>query len=591
MKIFLVALVFSSLIKYKYDHEKTKAKKTVNEVVESEHGVVAADDARCSEIGAAMLREGGHAVDAAVATCLCLGVVYPMSSGIGGGAFMVVLNASTSTAQAFNSRETAPLAASQNMYAKNIQNKSMGALSVGVPGEILGLYEAWFQYGKLPWAKLFQPAITLAQEGFVVSPYLAMGINKTADGIRNDKIGLGPIFAPNGNLLKAGDICYNLNLARTLKKIAKKGPKAFYDGNLGKKFVKDVKMAGGIITMEDLRNYKVNITNAVVVNVMGFDILGMPPPSSGLLGMSLVLNILNSYGSMDFLKGPLGLHRLIEAMKHMFAIRMNLGDPKFVDTAQVEANMVSPSFAAKLRQKILDNTTFPSEYYMPKWRQLDDHGTSHFCVVDSERNVVSMTSTINGYFGAKLLSPSTGIVMNNEMDDFSAPTEKDDEKLPPTSANFIKPNKRPLSSMNPIIVLKENQLVGVLGASGGLSIIPAVIQVFLNHYIKGMTPLSAVEEARVYHRLVPNKVRYENWTIVTGEHIELSDTNKNSLTVRNHVLQPQDTGAICQLVLQNIEKPIKKKRGEFGHGYNGSVFHGLLTAVSDPRKGGRPAGV
>ncbi|KAI3967470.1 hypothetical protein MKX01_012280 [Papaver californicum] len=566
-------------------YEKTTTKKTVNDqVIESEHAVVAADDGRCSEIGAVMLREGGHAVDAAVATCLCLGVVYPMSSGIGGGAFMVVRSSSTSKAQAFNSRETAPLAASKDMYANNLMNKSVGALSVGVPGEIAGLHEAWLRYGKLPWAKLFQPAIKLAKEGFTVSPYLEMGINRTESNIRSDTIGLAQVFAPKGKLLRAGDTCYNIKLGRTLEIIAKQGPQAFYNGGLGKDFVKDVKKAGGIITMEDLRNYKVEVTNAVSVDVMGFTILGMPPPSSGILGLSLVLNILNSYGSLDFIKGSLGLHRFIEALKHMFAIRMNLGDPKFVNITKYEADMVSPSFAAKLRQKILDNTTFSSEYYLPKWSQLDDHGTSHFCIVDADRNAVSMTSTINYYFGAGLLSPSTGIVLNNEMDDFSAPTEISKTRLPPAPSNFIEPNKRPLSSMNPIIVLKDNQLTGVVGASGGLSIIPAVIQVFLNHFIKGMEPLSAVKQPRVYHGLVPNVVLYENWTVINGEHIELSNKNKRFLTERNHTLKPQSTGAICQLVMQNLEK----KKG--GRKYGG-VFHGMLTAVSDPRKNGRPAAV
>ncbi|RZC50078.1 hypothetical protein C5167_018515 [Papaver somniferum] len=574
-------------------YEKTTTKKTRNDqVVESEYAVVAADDARCSEIGAAMLRQGGHAVDAAVATCLCLGVVYPMSSGIGGGGFMVVQSSSTGKAQAFNSRETAPSAASKDMYANNLMNKSYGALSVGVPGEIAGLHEAWLRYGKLPWAKLFQPSIKLAKEGFVVSPYLEMGINRTGSKILADTIGLGRILAPKGKLLRAGDICYNVKLGRTLEIVAKQGPQAFYNGHLGKKFVKDVKKAGGIITMKDLRDYKVDITDAVSVSVMGFTVLGMPPPSSGTLGLSLVSNILSSYGSLDFLKSPLGLHRFIEALKHMFAIRMNLGDPKFVNITKYEADMVSPSFAAKLRRKIFDNTTFSSGYYLPKWSQLDDHGTTHFCIVDADRNAVSMTSTINSYFGAGLLSPSTGIVLNNEMDDFSAPTEISKNRLPPAPSNFVAPNKRPLSSMTPIIVLKDNQLAGVVGASGGLFIIPAVIQVFLNHFVKGMEPLSAVKQPRVYHQVVPNVVSYENWTVIDGEHIELSNKNKRFLTERNHTLQPQSSGAICQLVMQDLEKPIQKKKG--GRKYrNGreEVFHGMLTAVSDPRKNGRPAAV
>ncbi|OVA12499.1 Gamma-glutamyltranspeptidase [Macleaya cordata] len=576
----------------KYKYEKTKE---ANEVlVESEHGVVAADDGRCSDIGAVTLREGGHAVDAAVATALCLGVVGPMSSGIGGGGFMIVRSSSTSQAHAFDSRETAPLAASQDMYAKNPLAKSLGALSMGVPGEIAGLHEAWLRYGRLAWSKLFQPAIQLAKDGFVVSPYLATTIKKSELKIMAD-LGLRQVFAPNGKFLQAGDTCYNIELAHSLEMVAKQGPQAFYNGTVGEKFVKDVKEAGGIVTMEDMRNYRVEVTDAMAVDVMGYTILGMPPPSSGTLGLSLVLNILNSYGSFESAKGPLGLHRLIEALKHMFAIRMNLGDPEFVNATKYESDMLSPSFAAQLQRKIFDNTTFPPDYYLNKWSQLRDHGTSHFCIVDAERNAVSMTTTVNSYFGAGVLSPSTGIVLNNEMDDFSVPSDKSEYKLPPAPANFIEPNKRPLSSMTPIIILKDNQFAGAIGGSGGLYIIPAVVQVFLNHFIIGMEPLAAVQHPRVYHKLIPNVVLYENWTIIDGDHIELSQEKKRFLSERGHELQGQPTGAICQLVVQTLETPIKKmmmgRKIINGDHHEQLVFHGMLTAVSDPRKNGRPAAV
>ncbi|KAI3942850.1 hypothetical protein MKW92_011479 [Papaver armeniacum] len=525
-------------------------------VVESETGVVAADDARCSVIGRDMLVKGGHAVDAAVATCLCLGVVYPMSSGIGGGAFMVVLNAADSKAQAINSRETAPRAASKDMYATNLEEKSKGGKSMGVPGEIAGLHKAWSMYGKLDWPDLFQPAIKLARDGFVVSPFLGLGIIKSKKMIDSDPNGLGKVFSREGRLLKAGETCSNTKLADTLEIIANQGIDAFYQGDLGKDLVKDVLAAGGIITGDDLRDYRVNVTDVVTSDVMGFTILGMPVPSTGILGLSLVLNILNDYGSLKFINTPLGLHRLIEALKHMLAYRMNLGDPKFVDIEKYQENMLSTSFAADLRKKIKDDTALPLKDYLPKWNQLNDHGTSHFCVVDKDRNVVSMTATINHYFGAGVLSPSTGIILNNQMDDFSAPTEKYDE-LPPAPSNFIEPNKRPLSSMSPLIILnKKQQLVGVIGASGGINIIPAVTQVFLNHFITEMEPFSAV--------------LYENWTVVTGEHIELSLENRSFLKGRNHKLSETAAGAICQLVVQK---------------------DGKLTAVSDPRKGGMPAGI
>ncbi|KAH8482298.1 hypothetical protein H0E87_029662 [Populus deltoides] len=540
-----------------------------------------------------MLRQGGHAVDAAVSTALCVGVVNPVGSGIGGGAFMIVRSSSTSKAQAYDMRETAPGAASQNMYANNLNNKYSGALSMGVPGEIAGLHEAWLQHGRLNWRTLFQPAIKLARDGFVVAPYLASSIAKCAEKIMNDP-GLQQVFAPNGRLLQAGDKCTNLELAQSLEAVAEQGPQAFYNGTVGEKFVKDVRDAGGILTMEDLKNYKVDIMDALAANVTGYTIYGMPPPSSGTLGMSLVLNILNSYGSSKAAEGNLGLHRLIEAMKHMFAVRMNLGDPAFINTTKYMSEMLSQSYADKIQKMIVDNTTFPPEYYMnmeSRWSQLRDHGTSHFCVVDAERNAVSMTTTINYGFGAGVLSPSTGILLNNEMGDFSAPTEITPDMLPPAPANFIEPNKRPLSSMTPIIVTKDNQLAGVMGGSGGLFIIPAVIQVFLNHFVLRMEPLTAVESPRVYHKLIPNTVLYENWTVIDGKHIELAGDRKAFLEERGHQLLAQAGGAIVQLVVQTLQSPIHVDSENSRDSVNAQILHGTLTAVSDPRKDGRPAAI
>ncbi|KAL8223346.1 hypothetical protein R6Q57_018821 [Mikania cordata] len=570
---------------YILESPETTNRVQVDDAVESLEAVVAADDARCSEIGASVLRQGGHAVDASVATALCLGVVNPMSSGVGGGGFMVVRSVESSETQAIDFRETAPLAASENMYENNLEAKYTGALSMGVPGEILGLHKAWSIYGRLPWKTLFDPAIRLAKDGFLVAPYLADKISSNEAKIKND-LGLQQVFAPNGKLLKVGDICYNQKLGLTLEVVANEGPKAFYDGMIGEKLVKDVQDAGGILTMEDLRNYDVDVTNALAVDTMGYTILGMPAPSSGTLGLALVSNVLESYESSNAAKGALGLHRFIEALKHMFGLRMNLGDPNFVNISRTVSDMLSPTFAKNIQEKILDNTTFSSAYYMPKWSQLQDHGTSHFCIVDDERNAVSMTTTVNYAFGGGVLSRSTGIVLNNEMGDFSVPTEISSDSLPPSPSNFIRPNKRPLSSMTPLIILKDEQLAGVIGGSGGLYIIPAVAQVFINYFILGMHPLNAVQSPRVYHKLIPNVVYYENWTVIDGDHIELSDDRKFFLEERGHKLEPKAGGAICQLIVQTLKKPNGYRKLSDDHQW---VLRGMLTAVSDPRKDGRPA--
>ncbi|KAM0037237.1 putative glutathione gamma-glutamate hydrolase, Gamma-glutamyltransferase [Helianthus debilis subsp. tardiflorus] len=555
-------------------------------VVESLEAVVAADDARCSEIGVSILRAGGHAVDAAVSVALCEGVVNPMASGIGGGGFMVVRSAATSRSQAFDFRETAPAAASQNMYQNNLDNKYNGALAVGVPSEIAGLRKAWLEHGRLPWKTLFQPAIRLAKDGFIVAPYLASSISSYAATIKKDP-GLQKVYAPNGELLQAGETCYNHQLGLSLEAIAEGGVEAFYNGPIGEALVNDVRAGGGILTMDDLRNYEVKVTDALEVNTMGFTIFGMPAPSSGTLGLALVLNILNGYENTDDAKGMLGLHRFVEALKHMFALRMNLGDPDFVDISKTASEMLSPSFAKKIQGRIFDNTTFPSEYYMPGWSQIQDHGTSHFCIVDADRNAISMTTTVNYPFGGGMVSQATGILLNNEMADFSVPTEISPDSLPPSPTNFIAPNKRPLSSMTPIIIVKDGQLAGVIGGSGGLYIIPAVLQVFLNHFILGLEPLDAVQSPRVYHKLVPNVVYYENWTVIDGDHIELSDDEKEFLKERGHVLEAKSGGAVSQLIVQTLKTPFENRRLSYNHK---QVFKGMLTGVSDPRKDGKPAG-
>ncbi|KAI4376564.1 hypothetical protein MLD38_014311 [Melastoma candidum] len=560
-------------------------------VIESQKGVVAADDARCSKIGVSVLRKGGHAVDAAVATALCVGVVNPMASGIGGGSFMVIRSSEKQEAEAYDMRETAPAAASEGMFANNPSAKYQGPLSMGVPGEIAGLHAAWLKHGKLTWTSLFEPSIKLAKEGFVVAPYLATYISQFRKMILGDP-GLRQVFAPNGKLLSAGDTCYNKELGQSLELIAEQGPEVFYNGIVGEKLIKDVREAGGILTMDDLKNYKVDVSEALSSTTMGYTIYGMQPPSSGTVGLSMVMNILESYGNANAAKGNIGLHRLIEALKHMFAVRMNLGDPNFVSVNDYVSQMLSHSYAKQIRERIFDNTTFPSEYYLYKWSQLRDHGTSHFCIVDSDRNAVSMTTTVNYPFGAGVLSPATGIVLNNEMGDFSMPTEITPDMLPPAPANFIRPNKRPLSSMTPLIITKDGQLAGVIGGSGGMSIIPAVVQVFLNHFVLGMEPLSAVQNPRIYHGLIPNVVHYENLTCIDGDHIELTDDSKLYLKQRGHKLEARAGGAIVQLIAQRFDgtNPINLGR-KGGRVSSNQAFKGILTAVSDPRKDGRPAAV
>ncbi|KAB1199970.1 Gamma-glutamyltranspeptidase 1 [Morella rubra] len=464
----------------------------MHEVVVAHHGAVATDDRRCSRIGMEVLREGGHAVDASVATTLCLGIVSPASSGIGGGAFML-LGLSSGKAQAFDMRETAPLQASENMYAGNDTLKTKGALSIAVPGELAGLHEAWKQHGKLPWKRL------------------------------------------------------------------------------------DVQKIGGILTVKDLQRYRVKLKEPISANILGLKILGMPPPS-GAPPMILLLNILAQYVIPSGVSGSLGVHREIEALKHVLSVRMNLGDPDYVDVSKVLSDMLSPKFAKELKKTIYDNMTFDPDHYGGRWNQIHDHGTSHISIVDRERNAISMTTTVNSYFGSQILSPSTGLVLNNEMGDFSIPMNVSAGLPPPAPSNFISPGKRPLSSMTPTIVLKDEHLKAVVGASGGGMIIAGTAEVLLNNFSRGMDPFSSVMAPRVYHQLIPNVLYYENWTTVSGDHFEVPADIRAALRKKGHVLQSLAGGTICQFIVQDIETS------------KGNEDIGKLVTVSDPRKGGFPAG-
>ncbi|KAG8383471.1 hypothetical protein BUALT_Bualt04G0016700 [Buddleja alternifolia] len=538
----------------------------------AKNGVVATDHGQCSGIGRDILREGGHAVDAAVAAVLCLGVVSPASSGIGGGAFMLVRLAN-GTKEAYDMRETAPKRASKNMYAGNLTLKAGGALSIAVPGELAGLENAWKKYGRIPWPRLVNPAAQIARNGFKISPYLNMQMRNTKSGIMADK-GLREVFMANGSLLKPGDICYNKKLSKTLSLISKYGTKAFYNGSIGVSLVEDIKNVGGILTLEDLRDYQVKLRETIAMNVMDVEILSMPPPSSGGASLSLILNILARYQDLSNISDSLLTHREIEALKNAFAVRMNLGDPDFINVKNVMKDMLSEKFAAELRRNISDKTTFNSSHYGGRWNQINDHGTSHISIVDEQRNAISMTTTINAYFGSKFLSPSTGIILNNEMDDFSIPANALKSVPPPAPANFIYPGKRPMSSMTPSIILKGGRLKGVIGASGGSFIIAGTIEVLVNHLVRRMDPLSSVLAPRSYHRLIPNVLQYENWTAPTGNHFEVPSKTRADLEKKGHILQSLAGGTICQFIVQELDTPNA----------------GQLIAISDPRKGGFPAG-
>ena len=492
---------------------KSGTQTPAEELVITTLGAVAADEARCSAIGSAVLDEGGSAIDAAVATTLCLGVLHPHSSGIGGGAFLVMRTAN-GTVEAIDARETAPAAAYRDMYVDGTARSStFGGSAVAVISELSGLYTAWERHGRLPWSRLVLPAAELA-DGFVVGKDLAMGIAAEAEALRyfpataqiflREEEGGSSSNAGSGNVkyrpLTEGETCVNAQLAVTLRAVAEGGPEILHTGALASALAKDIQDAGGIVTASDLAAYSPRILAPLEHrSSMGVNLIGMPPPSSGAAGVFQILEFLGGYdlplaafaGTSESAPGTtsLGAHRTVEAFKHAFAMRMNLGDPDYwPNVTAVLEDMLSPTFNSQLRAATRDDSTLPVEAYGARWSQLDDSGTTHVCVVDAEGAAVALTSTVNTLFGSKLVSPSTGILLNNEMDDFSSPGEPNSYGLAPSEANYIAPGKRPLSSMSPTIVTDSRGVVAVAGASGGPRIITATAQVLLNVSSRSMTP-------------------------------------------------------------------------------------------------------
>ncbi|XP_078614594.1 glutathione hydrolase 1 proenzyme-like [Branchiostoma floridae x Branchiostoma japonicum] len=477
---------------------------------------VAADAGRCSEIGRDILKNGGSVVDSAIATLLCIGLFNAHSMGIGGGFFMTVYNKENNAAEVINARETAPARASENMFES--ASSKTGGLAIAVPGEIRGYWEAHKRHGKLPWSDLFQPVIQIAEEGFCIGNAMAIAITETKDNITNPDNHMCDIFCDeNKNILGERQIMKRPQLAKTLRAIADGNADTFYTGDMAKNLVKDIQDAGGIITEQDLLDYRVNVTDPLKISIVGgLTVLSPPPPASGAV-LSLILHILEGYGLDDSSvdgsdNQTLTYHRMVEAFKFAYAKRTELGDPNFLDIEQLVRNMTSPDYAESLRLKIDDSMTHNYTYYGPSYAMSPGGGTSHLSILGPNGDAVAVTSTINQYFGSTVRSPSTGIIMNDEMDDFSSPNKTNFYGVHPSPANYIKPGKRPLSSVTPCIVLDSNNDVRlVVGASGGSKITTATAYVAMQHLWLGLDNIKyAVEKPRLHHQLLPQQIDVES---------------------------------------------------------------------------------
>ncbi|MBE9010203.1 gamma-glutamyltransferase [Pseudanabaenaceae cyanobacterium LEGE 13415] len=477
-------------------------------------GMVTSAHPLASEAGLEMLKKGGNAIDAAVATTLAISVVEPFSAGIGGGGFLLFHQAQKQEMKALDFRERAPLKASQNMYldaqGKPRPNASTdGYLAVATPGTIAGLYQAHQQYGKLPWKTVVAPAIALAQSGFPVTHRFT----EATASRKFQNAEAQRIFTRNGKPYQPGEILKQPDLAATLSAIAS-DPNSFYRGKIATAIAQDMRSNNGLITSEDLKQYRPIWRTPVCGNFRKSRVCSMPPPSSG--GVHL-LQILNLIGDTDLKtlgwRNPDALHLLAESMRIAYADRATyLGDPDFVKVP-VSA-LISPEYARLRRQEINPKKAAPSikpgDPAVIQRLSRESTETSHLTVVDRDRNAVSLTFTINLGFGAGIVAKGAGIVLNNEMDDFAiAPNTPNAFGLVGGQANAIAPRKTPLSSMTPTIVTENGKFRMAVGAPGGSTIITTVLQTILNVLVYDMDVRSAIASPRIHHQWQPNQLNVE----------------------------------------------------------------------------------
>ncbi|KGO77704.1 Gamma-glutamyltranspeptidase [Penicillium italicum] len=478
-------------------------------------GAVASESSICSGHGSDILKMGGNAADALVATEFCIGVIGMYHSGIGGGGFMLV-RSPKGDYEFIDFRETAPAAAFEDMYKNNEGASIYGGLASGVPGEVRGLEHLHKKYGSLPWSTVVQPAIRTARDGFPVTEDLVRYM-ASAVGNGEDFLSKNPTwaidFAPNGTRLGLGDTITRRRYADTLEAIAHRGADAFYSGPIAETMINAVQRENGTMTLEDLKNYTVAIRDISQIEYRGYKITSTSAPSSGSIALS-ILKILGTY--KDFFSTEksvnLSTHRLDEAMRFGYGERANFGDPLFVDgMAEYEKEILKQSTVDDIRSKISDVRTQNVSAYDPAGLEsLDTPGTSHIAVADHTGLAISVITTINLLFGSQVMVPETGVIMNNEMNDFSIPGSSNSFGYIPSPSNYIRPGKRPLSSITPAIIERPNgKLFLIAGSAGGSRIITATVQSIIHSIDQGLSAAKALAKPRLHDQLVPNQVSFE----------------------------------------------------------------------------------
>jgi gamma-glutamyltranspeptidase/glutathione hydrolase len=538
------------------------------EPVRARHAIVASVSEIASRVGLDVLRRGGNAVDAAAAVGLALAVTWPSAGNLGGGGFMMIRRAD-GTSEVIDYRERAPLAASRDMYLDRDGNlikdaSTVGYRAAGVPGTVAGLALAQKRHGKLRWADVVEPARRLAAEGFTVSYPLARSLQgssrllaKFSDSNR--------IFLRDGKFFEEGERLIQPELASTLQRIKLNGPREFYEGKTARMIVADMKANGGLITTEDLKNYEVSIRKPLKGTYRGYEIITMPPPSSGGTALLEMLNMLEHYDLKAMTHNSSdALHLIVESMRRAFADRAEfLGDADFVKVP-IEG-LISRKYADDLVKTINpDRATPSSDVKAGNPAGYEPEETTHYTIVDSMGNVVSNTYTLNGSFGSGATARGTGILLNNEMDDFtSKPGVPNAYGLLQSENNAIAPRKRPLSAMTPTIVLKDGKLFFAAGSPGGPTIINTVLQIVVNVIDFGMNIQQAIDAPRIHHQWMPDQIRWE---------MGLSIDTRRALEKRGHVFSER-AGYIGDAHAVMIDQKT-----------------GMRLGASDPRLGGAAVG-
>ena len=519
--------------------------------VYGKNGMVASEQGLATQVGLDILKQGGNAIDAAVAVGFALAVVLPNAGNIGGGGFMVLHDDKTGKDVAIDFREIAPAKASRDMYldyqGNVIDGKSLFTHDAsGVPGTVAGMEYALKKWGTMPLSKVLEPAIKLADKGFIVSDVLAQTL-------KEEKSTLGKwsaskaIFFKNGEPLKSGDLLVQKDLAKSLRLIAKQGAKAFYQGEIATKIAKEMQSQGSTMTLGDLKAYKVVERQPIIGDYRGYKVVTMPPPSSGGVHLIEILNMLEHYPiKEDGVNSAKNIHHMAESMKLAYADRSEyLGDPDFVKIPVT--GLTSKAYANERVKTIDDNKARLSSTIKPgKPQPYESDQTTHYSVMDKAGNAVAVTYTLNLNFGSGIVVEGTGILLNNEMDDFSVkPGVPNAFGLVGGAANAIEAKKRPLSSMTPTIVMKNNKPWLVTGSPGGARIITTVLQSVVNTIDHEMNPAEAIITPRVHHQWLPDELRVEEG--ISPDTIKLLQDKGHKVVTkapmgRIQIIQADDSG-------------------------------------------------